>query len=312
MIKFNRNFQQYSISPVAAAFLVLFVSFFLYQFVGSLFVLGFIGLEITKENAGYVRLFTAVSQIIFMLLLSILFAKIVYDDFTNTFRAKIFTPVELLISIVGLFIIVFASQIYLYIQTHYIEILRKNYSFLKQIFDVLDELGDMVQKSYSNILAIDNFLDYASVVISVALVPAFCEEFLFRGFVQSSFEKRLNVFWSIVLTALIFAVFHFNPYAFIPLFALGAYFSYLVYLTDSIFIPVILHFLNNFFTITIFAVYKTEDLISAKPKTDFSLTSMYFALLFSVLFLVFTLLILKQQVNKRKNQQKDLENENLS
>ncbi len=310
-MKFEKNYQQYNISPVGAAFLVLFVSFFLYQLVGGLLTFQFVGLQITKENAGYVRLFTSISQIIFMLVLSILFAKIIYNDFTNTFKARMFSPVELLISIVGLVIVVFASQVYLYIQSHYIELIKSSSPAFKKILDFFDSLDKMVQKSYIELLAMDNFLDYVSIVISIALVPAFCEEFLFRGFVQSSFEKRLNIFWTIVITSIIFAIFHFNPFALLPLFALGAYFSYVVYLTDSIFISVILHFLNNFFTITIFAIYRTEDVISAKPEANFSLTYMYAALIFSAFLLGFTLLILKQQVNKRKNQKKELENENL-
>lgn len=311
-MKFEKNYHQYNISPVGAAFLVLFVSFFLYQLVGGLLTFQFVGLQITKENAGYVRLFTSISQIIFMLVLSILFAKIIYNDFTNTFKARMFSPVELLISIVGLVIVVFASQVYLYIQSHYIELIKSSSPAFKKILDFFDSLDKMVQKSYIELLAMDNFLDYVSIVISIALVPAFCEEFLFRGFVQSSFEKRLNIFWTIVITSIIFAIFHFNPFALLPLFALGAYFSYVVYLTDSIFISVILHFLNNFFTITIFAIYRTEDVISAKPEANFSLTYMYAALIFSAFLLGFTLLILKQQVNKRKNQKKELENENLS
>lgn len=304
MVKFERNYQQYTISPVSAAFLVLFVSFFLYQIVGGMIVFQFVGLEITKEDAGYVRILTTISQILFMLVLSILFAKIIYDDIVNTFRLRKFNSVEFLISVVGFIIVVFASQFYLYIQTYYLDILRNNYPAVKQVFELLEKLDKMVQKSYSELLAMDNFFDYLSIVISIALVPAFCEEFLFRGFVQSSFEKRFNIFWTVILTASIFAIFHFNPFAFIPLFALGAYFSYVVYLTDSIFISVILHFLNNFFTITIFAIYKTEDVISAQPKADFNVTAMFFILLFSVLALVFTLYILRQQVNKRIAAQK--------
>lgn len=311
-MKFEKNYQQYNISPIGAAFLVLFVSFFLYQLVGGLLTFQFVGLQITKENAGYVRLFTSISQIIFMLVLSILFARIIYNDFTNTFKARMFVPVELLISIVGLVIVVFASQVYLYIQSHYIELIKSSNPVIKKILDFFDSLDKMVQKSYIELLAMDNFLDYVSIVISIALVPAFCEEFLFRGFVQSSFEKKLNIFWTIVITSIIFAVFHFNPFALLPLFVLGAYFSYVVYLTDSIFISVILHFLNNFFTITMFAIYKTEDVISAKPETNFSLTYMYVTLIFSAFLLGFTLLILKQQVNKRKIQKKEFENENLS
>ncbi len=311
-MKFERNYQQYSISPVGAAFLVLFVSFFMYQFVGGLITYAFVGLNITRENAGYVRLFTSISQIIFMLLLSILFAKLIYNDFVNVFRTKKIYSVELLVSILGLAIIVIASQIYLYIQTYYIDQLKSSSAVFKQIMDFLETIDKLVQKSYKEILYMDNFLDYASIVLSVALVPAFCEEFLFRGFVQSSFEKRFSIFWTIVITSLIFAIFHFNPFAFLPLFLLGAYFSYLVYLTDSIFYSVILHFLNNFFTVTIYGIYKTEDVISAKPELNYPVGTLAFSLVLLIFLMIFTLFILKREVEKRKLNQKDIQNEDLS
>lgn len=311
-MKFERNYQQYSISPVGAAFLVLFVSFFLYQFVGGLLTYSFIGLNITRENAGYVRLFTSISQIIFMLLLSILFAKMIYNDFVNVFRTRKIYSVELLISIVGLGILIVASQIYLYIQSYYIEQFKNASAAFKQIMDFMESIDKLVQKSYTEILYMDNFLDYASIVLSIALVPAFCEEFLFRGFVQSSFEKRFSISWSIVITAFFFAIFHFNPFALIPLFLLGVYFSYLVHLTGSIFYSVILHFLNNFFTITIYGIYKTEDVISAKPEINYPVGTLAFSLLFLIFLMIFTLFILKREVEKRKLNQKDIQNEDLS
>lgn len=298
-------------SPISAAFLVLFVTFFLYQFVGGLFTLQFVGLEVTKENAGLVRLFTSISQIVFMFFLTILFAKAIYNDFTNTFRVRKIYSVELLFSILGLVLIIMASQIFLYIQSYYINLVKQNYPVLKTVFDAIEKLSEMVEKTYSNILYMDNFWDYLSIVISVALVPAFCEEFLFRGFVQSSFEKRWSITLTIIITALLFALFHFNPFAIVPLFALGAYFSYLVYLTDSIFYSVILHFLNNFFTITIFAVYRTEDVISAKPEINYPLSSLYLGLILLVFLFGFTMVLLKKQVDKRKLQFKENENENM-
>jgi membrane protein implicated in regulation of membrane protease activity len=59
-------------------------------------------------------------------------------------------------------------------------------------------------------------------------------------------------------------------------------------------------------------MYKTEDVISAKPVADYPLISLYASLIFLAFLLVFTLLILNQQVKKRKEQEKENENENLS
>lgn len=312
MIQFERNYKSYQISPVAAAFLVLFVSFFLYQFVGGFLTLQFVGLEITKENAGYVRLFTSLSQIIFMLLLSILFAKAIYNDFKGIFRVNKPHTIDLLFSILGLILIITGSQVYIYIQSIFLENFKSANPSLNPLFEILDKIDKLVEESYLKIAAADNILDYFSVVLSVALVPAFCEEFLFRGFVQSSFEKRMRPIWAIIVTALIFSLFHFNPFAILPLFLLGAYFSYLVYLTESIFIPIVLHFLNNFITITLFYTMKSDELLKTRPTTDMPLNNLVFTLIFIIILFTILIILFRNQVYARKKLNKEAENENLS
>jgi len=313
LIHFERKYKYYQISPVAAAFLVLFVSFFLYQFVGGFFTFLFVGLEITNENAGYVRLFTSISQIIFMLLLSILFAKAIYNDFKGIFRVSKPNSSEVLYSILGLILIVTGSQVYIYIQTILLENFKSANPSLNPIFELLEKIDKLIEKTYIEITTAHNIFDYFSVVLSVALVPAFCEEFLFRGFVQSNFEKRMKPFWAIVLTAFLFSIFHFNPFALLPLFLLGAYFSYLVYLTESIFIPVVLHFLNNFITVTLFYTMKSDELLKTRPSIDIPLSNLVFTLIFIIISFIVVLVILNNQVrNRKKSLNKEIEDENLS
>jgi membrane protease YdiL (CAAX protease family) len=81
-------------------------------------------------------------------------------------------------------------------------------------------------------------------LIATALVPAVCEEFLFRGAVASSlmpFGKTTAIVGSSVL----FALMHQNMYQiFYTLFA-GLFLGYLYVKTESILCPTILHFCNN-------------------------------------------------------------------
>lgn len=312
MIKFKRVNQQYNISPITAGFLVLIVSFFLYQIVGGILTVAFVGSEITKENAGSVRLLTVISQILFLLLTSILFAKLIYDDFYNIFRVRKPNINELVIAILGLIVLVGISQVYMYLQTVAIQNFREANPQYKHIYDILDKLDKLIEESYLKIISAENVFDYFSVVLSAALVPAFCEEFLFRGFVQSSFEKKMKPFWAIIVTSIIFGVFHFNPFAILPLIALGAYFSYLAYATGSIFIPIILHFLNNFFTVSIYYFVKSPELIKTQAETNIPITQLYFSLLFFIFLFILTLLILKRQIEKRKQLEKEFEDEGLS
>ena len=81
-------------------------------------------------------------------------------------------------------------------------------------------------------------------LIATALVPAVCEEFLFRGAVASSlmpFGKGLAIFGSSVL----FSFMHENPYQLFYTFIAGLFLGYLYVKTGSILCPTILHFCNN-------------------------------------------------------------------
>lgn len=80
----------------------------------------------------------------------------------------------------------------------------------------------------------------------VAIAAGITEEFFFRGALFSILRKSICnhhvVIWAV---AIIFSLFHFQFYGFIPRVILGAYLGYLLYWTKNIWIPVFAHFLNN-------------------------------------------------------------------
>ncbi len=81
-------------------------------------------------------------------------------------------------------------------------------------------------------------------VITLTVAPAFIEEIIFRGIVMQSLRRFGDVF-ALVSSALIFGIFHLNliqmPYAFI----LGLCIGYFVMRTDSLWVGVLIHFVNN-------------------------------------------------------------------
>ncbi len=311
MIKFDRKLERYSISPIAAGFLVLVVTFLLYQLIGGALTLLFVGVKVTAENAGTVRLLTSISQIIFLLLTTIIFAKIIYNDFETVF--KISKPIvqEVLVSTLGLFFLITASQSYLYLQSNVIEYLSTHNESFKSFFSALDKFNEIIEESYLKIISSQNIFDFVSIVLSVALVPAFCEEFLFRGFVQTSFEQKLKPFWAITLTGILFGIFHFNPYAIIPLVALGIYFSYLAFVTESIFVPIILHFVNNFFTVSIFYFTKSEDLVKTQVSSEIPDQTLIISLITAVFLFIASIVILNKMINYRRFKNTENRNEYL-
>jgi hypothetical protein len=95
------------------------------------------------------------------------------------------------------------------------------------------------------------------------------EELLFRGLIQRSFEKSLSGLRSAVLAGTIFGLYHFNPFAVVPLVGLGCYFGFLRYRSQSIIIAMTAHFLNN--ALAAIAVYfqmESEMIIGAKESLD--------------------------------------------
>jgi membrane protease YdiL (CAAX protease family) len=81
--------------------------------------------------------------------------------------------------------------------------------------------------------------------VTVAVMPAICEELLFRGVVLNGL-KHLGAVPAVVLSAALFMLFHQNPQQVIHQFVLGLILGYVVLRTGSIWTGVLVHFTNNF------------------------------------------------------------------
>jgi len=83
-------------------------------------------------------------------------------------------------------------------------------------------------------------------ILIICVIPAFCEEFFFRGFLQRVLMKWIrDPHVAIFLAAVIFSAFHFDAVMFFPRFLLGALLGYLFYWTGSLWVPMLGHFINN-------------------------------------------------------------------
>ena len=82
-------------------------------------------------------------------------------------------------------------------------------------------------------------------VISICIIPAVCEELIFRGVVFSGF-KNLSLKKACILGGIIFSIAHFDPQQSLYTFAVGVLFCYIVYRTKSVFPGMISHFCLNF------------------------------------------------------------------
>jgi sodium transport system permease protein len=83
------------------------------------------------------------------------------------------------------------------------------------------------------------------VVISIVVMPALCEEFLFRGFILSGLTRTLTKWKSIILCALLFAFIHPEPLQLPFAFVVGLGLSWVALETNTLWIPVLMHAFHN-------------------------------------------------------------------
>lgn len=83
-------------------------------------------------------------------------------------------------------------------------------------------------------------------ILIVGVLAGFSEELFFRGTLQRLMSTGgINIHVSIWLAAFIFSAVHLQFYGFFGRFVLGLYFGYLLFWSRSLWLPVIVHILNN-------------------------------------------------------------------
>ncbi|RZK49072.1 MAG: CPBP family intramembrane metalloprotease [Pedobacter sp.] len=109
------------------------------------------------------------------------------------------------------------------------------------------------------ILTMKTWGAFISSIIVIGIVPAICEEFLFRGALQKVLGRIVaNVHFQIWVAATIFSVIHFQFYGFFPRLFLGVAFGYLYVWSGNIWYAVLAHFVNNTFAVVISFYYQSQ------------------------------------------------------
>lgn len=84
------------------------------------------------------------------------------------------------------------------------------------------------------------------IVLAYALLPAFCEETVYRSILCAEYES-MGTGVSVTVSALFFAMLHFSFPNFLNYFILGIILASVMYTTRSAFAPMLLHLLYNLF-----------------------------------------------------------------
>lgn len=240
ILNLRRNIKKNNLPTVSDGVLVFVVEFMLLIFVGGYLQVNFdyLGIALTQ----------------FMLVgFVILYSWYIKVDFKRTFRLNKIGIDKILYSIliwgVAFFFMMFVSAV------------------MMKIVPNAEETSKMLQES----LMIDNL---ALDIVIVAMLPAMCEELIFRGFILSSFTKKEDLLnadikqegvnhkikrrkltksekYAIVFSGILFGVMHIYLFKVPTTALLGMALALIVKNTNSIYGSMLGHFLNNLLAVLV-------------------------------------------------------------
>lgn len=105
------------------------------------------------------------------------------------------------------------------------------------------------QKEYKAIvdalLADKSILVFVLNFMTVAVLPAICEEWIFRGTLQKLLSERLNIHVAVFMSSVLFSLVHAEFSGFLPRIILGMLLGYLFYYSGNLWLNVFAHLVNN-------------------------------------------------------------------
>ena len=137
-------------------------------------------------------------------------------------------------------------------------------------------------------------------IIIVALMPAICEEIFFRGFVLTSFKGQKPYKIAIIASGILFGFMHMDFLRIIPTSILGMIFAYTVYKSGSIFIAMILHFINNGIAVLV-SHYPHSGLVKVVSFIELDFTNFNIVKLMILIGISGILIIIGMKLLKTKN-----------
>ncbi|HRH57812.1 MAG TPA: CPBP family intramembrane metalloprotease [Chitinophagales bacterium] len=151
-----------------------------------------------------------------------------------------------------------------------------NTSFFINKWFGLNEIMKSTQDEYK--MLVDALLKDSSVfvlilnIITVAILPAIAEEWIFRGTFQKLLSEKLNIHVAVFLASVIFSIVHMEFSGFIPRIILGMFLGYLFYYSGSLWASIFAHAVNNgsqvvFMYLNNKGIYKVDIENPEIPKT---------------------------------------------
>ena len=181
---------------------------------------------INRENEYYT---VVILQLMIFLLPGAIWCKYCGDGYMRGLRMRLPRPSSFLIMISATLLMISGGLL--------LSVLFGGLESLSQNFSLYDTF---ISKSNGTIPS------NLYLLIAYAVIPAICEEFIFRGILCHEYERG-GVARAIAFSALFFAMLHFNPVNILTYLFSGVILALVLYATRSLFAAIITHLLYNIF-----------------------------------------------------------------
>ncbi|MCB0476558.1 MAG: CPBP family intramembrane metalloprotease [Crocinitomicaceae bacterium] len=283
-----------NLSPTLQLFFlfgVIVFGFFQYMFVQGIIVLSvFPGIEelsdeevmktVMTSKTGVSQILLILQQLFFFLLPALLMNYLLRENGKGIFKwehnwKQYFGPIAwMILGIVSLYFL-------FYINVHLIDLLPNSEYFI----EMDQEREGVIEMATSN----ESVWLFLLNAIAITILPAIGEEMIFRGFlIRNFYQNSNNIYFAVFGSSALFALIHFQPLKFIPMFMIGLLLALFYVHTKNLLVPIIAHFINNIIS-----------LISTKyPILEFS-ENLYFSAGASLILLIVIVYYVKKLKEKQ-------------
>lgn len=138
---------------------------------------------------------------------------------------------------------------------------------------------------------VDTFGGLMVNVVMIALLPAVGEELLFRGALLRIFRDWSNsAHFAVVITAVLFSALHMQFYGFLPRMVLGVFLGYMFVWSGSLWVPIIVHFVNN--VVAVMIIFFMNRAGKEMEVEDIGASSSMFVIILSLLLVISLILFI--------------------
>lgn len=173
-------------------------------------------------------------------------------------------------------------------------------SFLSGVEDWMKSSEDAATQTMLAFLNVKSIWAMVFNVIMIALIPGIGEELLFRGVILKIFRRWTNnVHLAVIISAILFSALHMQFYGFLPRMVLGLLLGYVFVYTGSLWVPILIHFINNASAIIFVYASGSSEILTSDIESFGSTNSVAVAMI-SLLIVTAIILYLRKDYNEAK------------